>query len=60
MHGGFDLWSAGWHGYTRQVQQRVRALARAYTSDVAMAMSVMVALQLLGLLVVVQIIHSLN
>jgi len=42
------------------VQQRVRALARAYTSDVAMAMSVMVALQLLGLLVVVQIIHSLN
>jgi hypothetical protein len=42
----------------RDVQQRVQAIARAYTSDVAMAMSVMVALQVVGLLLVVQLIRT--
>ena len=44
-------------GYTRGVIQR---FSGAYTSDVALAMSIMVALQLVGLLAVVQLIHGLS
>jgi hypothetical protein len=40
------------------VQQRIQALTRIYSSDTAMAMGMMVALQLVGLLAVVNLIHA--
>ena len=41
------------------MQQRVRAVARAYSSDMGMAMGIMVSLQLFGLLLAIQFIHTL-
>ena len=38
----------------------MQRFARAYSSDLAMAASVMLAIQLLGVLMVVQVIHSFN
>jgi hypothetical protein len=38
----------------------IQRLGSAYTSDIAMAMSIMVAIQLVGLVAVVQLITSFN
>jgi hypothetical protein len=46
--------------YIPLVQKRDSVAARVLTSDLAMAMSLMVALQLFGLLAVLQFIHSLT
>jgi hypothetical protein len=46
--------------YTSRVDKRVRVAARVHTSDLAMAMSIMVALQLFGLLAVLQFIQGLT
>jgi hypothetical protein len=44
-------------GYTRNMIQR---FSGAYASDVAMAMSIMVAIQLVGLVAVLQLIQNFN
>jgi hypothetical protein len=38
----------------------VRTIGRVYASDLALAMSIMIALQLLGLLAIVQVMKSLT
>jgi hypothetical protein len=52
------LGTRGLAGYTAFVQQRAQAFARIYKSDTAMAMSIMVAMQLVLLLATVKVIQA--
>jgi hypothetical protein len=45
-------------GYTAFVQQRAETFARIYTSDTAMAMSIMVAMHLVLLLAVLKAVQA--
>lgn len=49
-----------WSSRTEPVSLGVRTIGRVYASDLALAISIMIALQLLGLLAIVQVMKSLT